>query len=1753
MSESHQHSRPPARTWDSFPIRTPDSNEFTVGMVNLTFARGKMTHITDPTSGNRRGRLRWLDAHDAAILVDTKTATEHSEGYQPSLHHKAFHETTEIGNLGISIFIRKNIMVSERFATPPSMRGRALAVELKFPNTQIDVGASEITLVLVGIYAPDPSKPIAEYRIFLIKLRQWIREIKLTANRAHTQFIISGDFNAILNSQRDSFNPVRAPNVYSQDLIFQDWKREMDLYDPIDTIGSNAGARHSWTFRTNVNKEDPLDFTHRRIDYFLSTAHRAISELIIDPWYIFPHSGMDPDFYDHNSIKSDHRPITLKINLGELEAYLPDRHVETTRKVTKYPQMGEPNYNKLGIHLGEISRGGAKDITSINSNADPLTKEMITFPDSDWSSLSPQALENKVTCLHSLLSERIPGPFKKDTGCYGNRLGKNEKHLRKQITRVNRQLNAVEILMDHYYTNPTNGQYLNRRCKLAHARVVRKTQGIAIPTFSHSHFNAQDHRYTNWKASAYTHRDTLYDRFAQAVASEANKRKNVWLNKYKVEAKLGSKALRTMVFPRIQEGGPTISVKTTDGRILTQKDDVTKEYRSFFENLGTNTNSTPANVRRERLNEFISDEARYRDIRIAIKSRSMEITKIASMKELVDTVTSTEKKACNPLDGVEVATLKLVFGYTPKADDGTGEDTDIRLGLQSTILNLVNMILSTGKFPNSEKTGVIVTLYKKGDPQDLNNYRGITLLSSIYKLVTKILNKRMSRICDASKALSDLQAAGRANRGCLTQISTLLNIIKHSHRNKTPCYMISTDIRKAFDTISYDSFLQSLDILGYEDNVINLIDNLQKDFKCVVRTPYGNTDSFHIQQGCKQGCALSPLRFILVYDIFLKYIEAQKYGYKWKAFSTATTEEESKLVITDGSIRIPSLAFMDDMILMSSCPFELEQMMKDFDRFLEAVGLSINAGKCHYTAINAVSQPREIRVLDHEGGSCQIPLLNECVPMEYLGYIIRVDNGNQAKTWGLHNQKIRSKMLKATDKMRKSKLRGSDAADLMNSDVISVMSYFCAANSMPINKRSTRRTVGGDSEGVSRISSTPYLNEFKRLIYQAGYRKMKFLPNTPRATIFNTSRGLGFGILHPEALYDTAKIDNVLNCLNSPVTVCRFLMRDTLAEISARYGWDPLDPARNGTPIPSVHGFGECFPLFLLEIGKALDKSKASINLNFLDRPMGDLHPLNFIMVPKSYRKKWYREFKEKGVSSMKDLFPEWFTNGNGMPIPYGNSKLCDIFRRNDSIAGNAERGTLRELTEEIRNILSEEWRDSIDIARYCALAVRHNAVKSLPSRGFSFEGRSSYSPLHPYWASVYNGNPGRNRKSATDGSYKDGVAGLGVYSVDKQISSGIPGKQGIDRAEAFGVLADILTAGGWGDKEVVIDSQSTIQSITTLKEGGDLVEPRTYKRMANFSIIKTISDWVCENETRGYTTTLTKVRSHTGAQDENSLMNEGADSEAENGRILSAGVDSQNNIMVLRECYHNLPHAWIRIGDHILERGTHSRILETLDEYHISKAIAAAGEHQHLRYWEMHGCWKELSPTPKEAKNSPHRMFQARLFSQSLPTPRNVQVSNMKRFPKLYPNSECPLCHSGIANDHHILCRCGAVAQIRATSLRKIQQESGLATNHVKLGVSIPDRLLRRSFIPVREAEFLHGHVSNRIQDWAHSHFEQEELKKWERRLLPMFIQGYRDIWNKYTDVLADKKKNFAQRLKQEYSMTPRDLKNERIHEPNT
>lgn len=65
--------------------------------------------------------------------------------------------------------------------------------------------------------------------------------------------------------------------------------------------------------------------------------------------------------------------------------------------------------------------------------------------------------------------------------------------------------------------------------------------------------------------------------------------------------------------------------------------------------------------------------------------------------------------------------------------------------LTPLLTRMLNGIFDTGIFPPTWYEGVIVPVFKKGDPDDTDNYRGITLMSCVLKIYTTILNNRLMK------------------------------------------------------------------------------------------------------------------------------------------------------------------------------------------------------------------------------------------------------------------------------------------------------------------------------------------------------------------------------------------------------------------------------------------------------------------------------------------------------------------------------------------------------------------------------------------------------------------------------------------------------------------------------------------------------------------------------------------------------------------------------------------------------------------------------------------------------------------------------------------------------------------------------------------------------------------------------------------------------------------------------------------------
>ena len=121
------------------------------------------------------------------------------------------------------------------------------------------------------------------------------------------------------------------------------------------------------------------------------------------------------------------------------------------------------------------------------------------------------------------------------------------------------------------------------------------------------------------------------------------------------------------------------------------------------------------------------------------------------------------------------------------------------------ICKFFNVVLNTGLVPNAWNIGIIIPLYKnKGSVRDPNNYRGITLLSSLGKLFTSIINTRLTNYINGIGLLGEDQAGFRAGYSTLDHIFTLKCIIDIYLQKKKKEFIVHLWIIKKLSILLID-------------------------------------------------------------------------------------------------------------------------------------------------------------------------------------------------------------------------------------------------------------------------------------------------------------------------------------------------------------------------------------------------------------------------------------------------------------------------------------------------------------------------------------------------------------------------------------------------------------------------------------------------------------------------------------------------------------------------------------------------------------------------------------------------------------------------------------------------------------------------------------------------------------------------------------------------------------------------------------
>ena len=135
-------------------------------------------------------------------------------------------------------------------------------------------------------------------------------------------------------------------------------------------------------------------------------------------------------------------------------------------------------------------------------------------------------------------------------------------------------------------------------------------------------------------------------------------------------------------------------------------------------------------------------------------------------------------------------------------------------GLVHYLHKLFNKIFQMGYFPEKWPEGFIVPIFKKGDINDVSNYKGITLLSTVGKLFTSILNNRLNKWVEEYSIYTEAQAGFRKHLSTVDNIFVLNGLITNCLNNNDYLYCCFVDFTKAFNYIDREILWYTLIKIG---------------------------------------------------------------------------------------------------------------------------------------------------------------------------------------------------------------------------------------------------------------------------------------------------------------------------------------------------------------------------------------------------------------------------------------------------------------------------------------------------------------------------------------------------------------------------------------------------------------------------------------------------------------------------------------------------------------------------------------------------------------------------------------------------------------------------------------------------------------------------------------------------------------------------------------------------------------------------
>lgn len=341
------------------------------------------------------------------------------------------------------------------------------------------------------------------------------------------------------------------------------------------------------------------------------------------------------------------------------------------------------------------------------------------------------------------------------------------------------------------------------------------------------------------------------------------------------------------------------------GQKATIPQQITQEFRTYYEALYNLNMPQPAP---ERIADYVADS-------------NMPTLPTMSQALLDEPIT---------LMDIQLAIKNTKQGKAPGPDGLTIQYYKTLLpSLGQHLTKLFNDLGKGSSLHHNTLQAQIAVIHKEDkDPTQCGSYRPISLLNTDLKLFTKILANRLQLHITSLIHLD--QVGFVPTREARDNTTKVLNLLYKANLAGTPTVFLNTDAEKAFDRVNWSFMFATLRHIGLGNTMLNWISAIYSAPSARVRVNGVMSDAFHITNGTRQGCPLSPLLFALSLEPFLCHIRLNP---------------DITGVLADHTQHKVS-AYADDMLFSLSNPrISLPNLLKEFSRYGALSYLKINLAK----------------------------------------------------------------------------------------------------------------------------------------------------------------------------------------------------------------------------------------------------------------------------------------------------------------------------------------------------------------------------------------------------------------------------------------------------------------------------------------------------------------------------------------------------------------------------------------------------------------------------------------------------------------------------------------------------------------------------------------------------------------------------------------------------------------------------------------